>query len=367
MKLLHLAILPALLAQLHTSLADTVLGGIVDYLPKCYAVPDAKLFIEYNSGHCYRRPGANTYQNECSCDIMDSSQRGKLASQGDGCVWVLKVDEYKASNNKVSDIVNNSANKVAKANNAHNIPQALDLLYSRYHGGPHSGDSNAPVVQGIDITNKATRYLGISMWKGIKMIRFHYLKIGQREGWSQGVQLRFTDDLKKRLSKRDLGNENFISFFPEHGMIHSGYEVIIDTHCFYVTALIPFERRSANQHFLNCLKLQESRKVVLKESDIYDGTKSVSEIMNCEQGTNLDNIHDAPKNILMEGLKHILSLGASFIPVVGPFLSIGLDVTFSIIENKSKFDEIMQGAGASTGDEVFKLLVNIGSKSIKKI
>lgn len=363
MRLYHLAILPALLAQLHISMADTVLGGIVDYLPTCYAVPDAKIFIEYNSGHCYRRPAS--YQTECSCDIKDSSQRGKLASQGDGCVWVLKVDEYKATNNKIGKATSNVGR--SKANNAHNIPEALDLLYSRYHGGPHSGDSNAPVVQGIDITNKATRYIGISMWKGIKMIRFHYLKIGQREGWSQGVQLRFTDDLKKRLSKRDMGNENFIQFYPEHGMIHSEYEVVIDTHCFYVTALIPFERRSANQHFLNCMKLQKSRAAVLKESDIYDGTKRVADIMNCEQGTNLDNIHDEPKNTLIEGLKHILSLGASFIPVVGPFLSIGLDVTFSIIENKSKFNEIINGAGVTTGDEVFKLLVDIGKKSIKKI
>lgn len=89
----------------------------------------------------------------------------------------MKVDEYKASNNKVSNIINSVGH--SKADNAHNIPQALDLLYSRYHGGPQSSDSNATVMQGIDIKNKKTRYIGISMWKVIKMIRFHYLKIGQ--------------------------------------------------------------------------------------------------------------------------------------------------------------------------------------------
>ncbi|KAG0348163.1 hypothetical protein BG005_011719 [Podila minutissima] len=166
----------ALLAQLHTSWADTVLGGIVDYLPKCYAVPSSKLFIEYTSGHCHRRPAASFERSPCTCNIVDSSQRGKL-TEDKGCAWVLKVDEYKASNNKVSNIINSVGH--SKADNAHNIPQALDLLYSRYHGGPQSSDSNATVMQGIDIKNKKTRYIGISMWKVIKMIRFHYLKIGQ--------------------------------------------------------------------------------------------------------------------------------------------------------------------------------------------
>ncbi|KAF9331952.1 hypothetical protein BG006_005185 [Podila minutissima] len=302
----------ALLTQLHTSWADIVLGGIVNYLPKCYAVPSSKLFLEYTSGHCYRRPAAGFERSPCTCNIVDSSQRGKLM-EDKRCAWVLKVDEYKASNNKVSNIINSVGH--SKADNAHNMPQALDLLYSRYHGGPLSSDSNAPVVQGIDIKNKKTRYIGISMWKVIKMTRFHYLKIGQRDGWSQGVQLRFTDYLKKRLSKRDLGNENFISFPPR-------------------------TRR--------------------------DPQRGVAEIINCEQGTHLENAHDAPADLLIEAWKHIASIGLSFIPVVGPFLSIGLDVTFGLLQDKSKFDEITKSAEMSAGDGVFKLLSGVASRSIRR-
>ncbi|KAI8084577.1 uncharacterized protein BX664DRAFT_351371 [Halteromyces radiatus] len=333
------SILFALLFTIGMCSGDTVLGGIVDYLPKCYATPNAMLYVEYNAGHCYRERSTAFYRTPCSCKIPDSSQRGKLKGDKWGkCIWHLKVDEYNArANTTTADIIPDN-----KANNAHNIPD-LDLLYSRYHGGQLLGSGNYPVVQGISLTNKATRYIGISMWKGIKMIRLHYLKTGQRSGWSQGVQLRITDDFKKHLSKRDF-----------------------DTHCFFITGLIPFERRGAKQHFINCMKIQKSSREVVKETAIYEGTNQIAEVINCEQGTNLQNIDTTPKDLLVEGLKHIASLGMSFIPVVGPFLSIGLDVTYNMITDKSKFDEIMKSAQVSAGEELFKLLTNVASKSITR-
>ncbi|KAF9968517.1 hypothetical protein BGZ70_003078 [Mortierella alpina] len=351
MRFHHLAIL-VLLALLHTSFADTVLGGIVDYLPTCYKFADEKLiFVEYNAG----------FGTTCN------SNYGRPLINNDGrCAWMTRITQH--SYDKSSDLT-----KYSEADNAHHIPDIPPRLkFVDYYGHYDPNNDNVPVVEGYPITDRKTRFVSVSLGRGVKMVRFPYLPVGQRAGWSQGVQLRFTADLVKRLNQRDFpGGRTSVQFDPKHGLYDPLVHLVIDTHCFYITALIPFERRMANQQFINCVRLNyhfgEGSTNVVNDPKV----DSVAAIINCEQGTNLQNA-PAPSSTslassLEAALKHIVVLGMSFVPIVGPILSIGLDLVIDIVANPENYRATFTAAGVASFDEVLAQLVELSRKGIKKV
>ncbi|KAI1288607.1 hypothetical protein EDD11_009895 [Mortierella claussenii] len=294
-----LPILFVLLAT--TARADTVLGGLVDYLP------------EYNSGECYRRIGGGG----CSCDVEGySTPRQRIHDNGGGiCTYVTKIDQMEKTGN------------------------VLNKTSTKYCDGPYDGSANAPVIQGFDLNN-STSHVAISLWKGVKMIRFHYLTDGQRAGWSEGVQIRFTDDFKQKLSDRDLGDKYRIYFYPDLGMSHGTHDVVVDIGCFMLTGMIPFERRVAGHQMIDCLKLQESPYGEPSDADMPEKTDSVASIYICEQGSNLQNIDTSTKSLkdtLIDCVKNLIKTGVSFVPLAGPFIAIGVDVMYDLCSDRNKY------------------------------
>ncbi|KAK5816981.1 hypothetical protein F5H01DRAFT_189569 [Linnemannia elongata] len=317
--------LPIALALLATTVhADTVLGGIVDNLPKCYHGSDSLLYVEYNSGGCH----IGIADQGCTCDTTHSpARRAQLADTGNNnCVFVTKLDTYIFPEQDMNDIVNIPNDTFTK-----------NLVSTTYYSGVYNGQSNnAPVIQALGL-NKASTHIGLSLWKGIKMVRlYHPFTIGQRQDWDQSVQIRFTDDFKQRLSTRYLGNFDEVKFYPATGMIDYYYDLVIDLQCFHTISIIPYFRRDEGGHLIDCMRFLPSHKIDPTSQDVSasDSVTTVSDVTNCEQGSNFQDIITVTRStldIIVGFLKNLAIAAVSFIPVAGPFLAVGLDVAYDIV------------------------------------
>ncbi|KAF9922843.1 hypothetical protein BGZ67_010228 [Mortierella alpina] len=359
MQVLHLYAFALVLLAL-TVRADTVLGGIVDYLPKCYQGSSAMLYVEYNSGICHHK----SLDDNCSCESTGSVRRKQLTEFETGrCVYVTKADTYKLTN--FSSIVDITADDFSKSRS----------LTTYYSGVYNSQSNNAPVTQALDLDLSAT-HIGLSLWKGIKMFRLQFLNSGQRQDWYQGVQIRFTDDFKQRLSTRDFGNFDDIKFYPETGMIDAYSDLVIDLECFYMTSIVPYFRREYGHHLIDCMKFIRSH-YSDPESDVpaTGSVTKVADISNCEQGTNFQDVSTVTKSVLeivVGFLKNLAIAGISFVPVIGPFLAVGLDVAYDIFVGDAEGEAFVQkalgDAGYDTaGIQAGVIVKQIGSFLAKKV
>ncbi|KAG0201039.1 ATP-binding cassette sub- A member 2 [Mortierella sp. GBA30] len=225
--------------------------------------------------------------DNCICNPNLGIRRAQLTDVGgDKCVFVTKTDIYElAKMNDITDI------PVDDYNNREST------IY--YSGVYNSQSNNAPVTQGLALDYSAT-HIGLSLWKGIKMIRFQFLNSGQRQDWYQGVQIRFTDDFKQRLSTRDLGKFDEVKFYPETGMISECHDLKINLECFYMTSIIPYFRRKDGQHLINCMKFILSHTSDPASDDVAasGSVTKISDIANCEQGTNFQDVSTVTKSVL---------------------------------------------------------------------
>ncbi|KAF9568136.1 hypothetical protein EC968_002994 [Mortierella alpina] len=340
-----------------TARADTVLGGIVDYLPKCYQGSQAMLYVEYNSGICHHK----TQDDYCSCESNMGIRRAQLTSVGgDKCVFVTKVDTYKlAKTDNISAIPLDDFNK--------------NRVSTTFHSGVYNSQSNnAPVTQALSLDKTAT-HIGVSLWKGIKMIRFQFLNSGQRQDWYQGVQIRFTDDFKQRLSRRDFnGDFDVVKFYPETGMINEYHDLAIDLECFHMTSIIPYYRRQDGQHLIDCMKFIRSHSSDPASDDVpaSGAVTKVADITNCEQGTNFQDVSTVTRSVLdivVGFLKNLAIAGVSFIPVVGPFLAVGLDVAYDIVLGGADGEAFVKKALGDAGYDTAAIQAGVVVKDIRKI
>ncbi|KAG0047712.1 hypothetical protein BGZ83_007283 [Gryganskiella cystojenkinii] len=347
MKPHHFALIFTLLSRLSTSSADTVLGGMVDYLPSCYKGQDAWLFVEYNAGACRSVPGPD--KRNCPCISPhwgDSTSTPFLSNEQDHCVYTTVIDEYTvAANTPISSV-------------STDYPK-----YTQYYTGPfNTGASNSPVVQAINISGQST-HIAISLSKGLKMVRFRYLTDGQRKNWYRGVQLRFTNDFVQRLSQRDVGaaNNNDVEFSSDLGMVSRNYPLLIDLECFYITAIIPYERRTEGHQMIDCVRLPSYGETSAATVYTYripwkENVADVASIENCEKGYNVQDVAIVkprePMDVLKETLKNLAMAGVSFIPVVGPFLAIGVDLAYNVYttyqDNTKGMDDFLKAEGVTT-------------------
>ncbi|KAG0017661.1 hypothetical protein BGZ81_010640 [Podila clonocystis] len=336
-----------------TARADTVLGGIVDYLPKCYQGSEALLYVEYNSGICHHR----VQDDNCSCESNTSVRRAQLTNVGgDKCVYVTKADTYKLADTKniaeiPSDVFKNNRSS------------------TKYYSGVYnSQSSNSPVTQALEL-DKSSTHIGISLWKGIKMVRFQYLNNGQRQDWYQGVQIRFTDDFKQRLSIRDLGNFDEVKFYPDTGMISQYHDLIIDLQCFYITSIIPFFRREQGQHLIDCMKFVESHRTDPASADVpaSGSVTNVADLTNCEQGSNFQDVSTVTKSVMeivVGFLKNLAIAAISFVPVAGPFLAVGIDVAFDIVASGAEGEDFVKKALGDAGYDAAGIQAGVVVKQI---
>ncbi|KAF9271854.1 hypothetical protein BGZ68_002966 [Mortierella alpina] len=195
------------------------------------------------------------------------------------------------------------------------------------------------------------------MSPGIKMVRFRYMTVGQRQNWYRGVQLRFTDDFVKLLAQRDGASE--ASFSPDVGMVCKNRNLMIDLECFYLTAIIPYDRREAGHHMIDCVRLTVNPEKIKAGSMKVAWTGTVTDVAsltNCEQGSNFQDVVEVNprplKDVLFETLKNLAMAGASFIPVIGPFLAIGIDLGYNIMvqyqNDAASLDAVLKAGGVTS-------------------
>lgn len=294
--------------------ADTVLGGTVDYDPKCYAQGSYMFFIEFNSV----RPGESG-----------------LAT------FPLFIEEHRTLEGFYGELKD-------------------DTIMSKYFAD-YAGDGvlENTVIQAFKLRDKAqTMYLGLDLTRGIKMIRFAYVPNILEPGWMKGIQARFTNNFIGKISTAEHGVNNTLIYDDRYGLLSKTQVLGIDLQCFMAIGSIPSENRVGDEQLESCFYLRESKVMQNTWDNDRDsngnglpegidnnfwgrGLNTPASVLVCEQKSKtVGPPKDSGGDPIMDGIKYLLILGVGCIPVYGPVLAFGLGAAIALTE-EDKFATYM--------------------------
>ncbi|KAF9177936.1 hypothetical protein BGZ50_008234 [Haplosporangium sp. Z 11] len=323
--------------------ADTVLGGIVDYLPACfdYGQGDFMFFIEYNN-------------------IMTDSYRVPFI-----------ITEHRTLEGLYG---------VAKD----------DLIVSKYVPPLLSKDYKVNTgLQPFNVRDKTrTRYMGISLARGIRMIRFKYIPNVFEPGWMKGVQVRFTENMVSKISVAEHGVNNTIAYDSDFGIKSIRQTLGIDLECFMAIGSILPENRLSDYQLGSCFFL-----INIDPLTAYDGkddngfanqgegidsnyfgeewmVKNSYELLGCEQKARVIVPPPPPEDPLIAAIKYISVAAVGFIPTFGPMLAFGLGAAFELADSSDKYAAYMVGKSrdytVSKAQEEYPKLMKALAKARKR-
>ncbi|KAG0216424.1 hypothetical protein BGX28_002894 [Mortierella sp. GBA30] len=325
--------------------ADVVLGGVVDYNPKCYGSGVFSVIVEYNGAY----------------NVDDRNYRG------------------------INEVLLRE-----KLTDPFGVYNGENFLADSYHKTVEiNGYSIYPITQRFFFTHPDTNMFSISLRKGVRMIRIPFLNEGQAPDWRQGIQIRFTEytmqqlvekfvrEWRQEAEKLPKDGALHYKFTPEEGIVSSFYDLNVHMPCLIINGAIPFNRRTNDSQLINCLyataaRHDPNRDPNLIEDPVYTPTVDVD---NCDLNTNNEVKKNPPPPMTLEQkllgyLKDIVVIGISHVPYVGAFIAVGVDVLFKYVDNKQALEQIMQNAGVDTAkvgfDTIFSSFLDVAKTKISR-
>ncbi|KAF9963494.1 hypothetical protein BGZ70_007380 [Mortierella alpina] len=323
----------ALFVLVGRCVADTVLGGIVDYLPGCFQSGQGNflLFIEYNN-------------------VMTKSYMTPI--------YLLE----------------------------HRTPEGLygaandDRIVSKYLPPPQENFKVNTVLQPINLNNPAnTRYLGISLQNGIRMIRIRYIPNVFDSDWMRGIQVRFTENMVSSINMAEHGVRSALEYNDDFGFISTSQTLGIDLECFMAIGSIQQENRLSDFQLESCFYLVAANYTQYHAEYDNDDRKFVenwmvrnpTELASCEQKARVIALVPPPEDPLIAAFKFIATAAVGFIPVFGPVLAFGMDAAFELAASEEKYTKFMQDGvrdyTVSKGQEEFPKLLKALSKARRRL
>ncbi len=147
-----------------------------------------------------------------------------------------------------------------------------------------------------------------------------------------------------------------------------GSKINIDLKCFYTIGLMPDFIKIRNiDDCISLIDVSGCNKEYINKKPLFNMIP-ITDIFKCEQGITVENIKiinekNKEKEILMHLIKSIVTTGVSYIPIFGPVLGAGIDLTWTILSDPSEYVDAI----ASTGLPAKKELVTLDINKFEKI
>ncbi|KAF7722640.1 hypothetical protein EC973_002881 [Apophysomyces ossiformis] len=221
----------------------------------------------------------------------------------------------------------------------------------------------------------------IGLADGIKAVRLTVMPVSPNHpGIGEAVQIRFRQYMWEHLCSRwceykdplnvaacvryklycsDPGKEDpkRVSYSRKKGL-YGNYLLNVNLRCFATLGMIPAQERDLS--LTSCFRLEQPNEDNINvENNSRDYAKLVnqatelntvsfekySDILNCEQGTDLEKKYPTKEeemSVLQSLVLMFYKDALRLIPVVGPVLAKGAEIVEQVIENREKLDEVLK-------------------------